>query len=742
MTLVKAFHRTFLLCCLFALTVVLIGSGGVGAQEEKEGEKKAAARAPKPTSVRAIEARVEEMLARMTLEEKIALVHADSKFTTAALPRLGLPRRWLSDGPHGVREEIGDDWKPAGRTDDFATHMPALIALASTWNTDLGLAYGGVIGREGRARGKQIMLGPGMNIMRTPLNGRNFEYLGEDPFLVSRMVVDYIRGVQAEGVAASAKHFVGNDQEWKRSSINVEMDERVLREIYLPPFKAAVEEAGVLTVMTAYNKFRGVYCAENDYLINKVLKGEWGFRGLVMSDWNGAHSTRGSVVGGLDLEMGTDNRPYEDFYLARPFAEGIRSGQYPVAALDDKVRRNLRQMFAADEVRRRLPPGSINTKEHQLTARRVAEEGIVLLRNEAGILPLDSGKVKSVAVIGENAVRLQAYGGGSAGVKAFYEITPLEGILRRAGDAANVSFSMGYREGGDAEELIERAVRAASGADVAVIVGGLNHAKFFDAEASDRKDMKLPYGQDELIRRVVEANPRTVLVLLGGGAVEMNSWFPRVPAIMQAWYPGMEGGNALARILYGDVNPSGKLACTFPKKLEDSPAHALGAYPGKDGTVRYEEGLLVGYRWFDAKNIEPLFPFGHGLSYTRFQYSGLRLVEGKSGKDPALTIEFELTNAGGRDGAEVAQIYVQDVQSSLPRPLRELKGFRKAFLKAGERRTMSIALGQSAFAFYDPAKKSWIAEKGDFKITVGSSSRDIRLAGNFRLPQTLMESSP
>lgn len=725
---VKDLNRIYLPACLFILSTLLAGFG--------EGRAQHAPLRLNSDSERALEARIEETLARMTLEEKIALVHADSKFTTAAIPRLGLPRRWLSDGPHGVREDVGpDDWKPAGRTDDFATHMPALIALASTWNTDLGMAYGGVVGREGRQRGKQIMLGPGMNIMRTPLNGRNFEYLGEDPYLVSRMAVEYIRGAQAQGVASCAKHFIANDQEWKRSTINVEMDERTLREIYLPPFKAAVQEAGVLTVMSAYNKFRGVYCAENSYLINHILKGEWGFRGLVMSDWNGTHSTRGSVLGGLDLEMGTDNRPYADFYLARPFIEGIRSGQYPVALLDDKARRNLRQMFATSAADGRLT-GSINTKEHQVIARRVAEEGIVLLKNEAGTLPLDPARIKSVAVIGENAVRLHAAGGGSAGVKAFYEITPLEGIVRRAGDGANVSFSQGYRERGDESDLLARAVAAARQSDVAVIIGGLNHDKFFDAEAADRKDLKLPYGQDELIRRVVQANPRTVVVLFGGGPVEMGLWLSQVPAVVEAWYPGMEGGNALARVLFGDVNPSGKLPCTFPHKLEDSPAHALGAYPGTNGTVRYEEGLLVGYRWFDAKNVEPLFPFGHGLSYTRFHYSGLRLAGGINANDPELTVEFELTNTGPLAGAEVAQIYVQDIEASLPRPPKELKAFRKVSLLPGEKQKISIPLGRSAFTFYHPAKKLWVAEKGEFRIMVGSSSRDIRLERNLRLTQT------
>lgn len=687
-----------------------------------------------------IDARVEDLLKRMTLEEKVAVVHADNRFSTAAIPRLGIPQRQLSDGPHGVREEtVGRDASQAvGRTDDFASYMPALIGLAATWNTDLGRAYGKVLGEEARQRGKQIMLAPGMNIMRTPLNGRNFEYLGEDPFLASRLAVDYIRAMQAEEVAACAKHFIANDQEWERFTINVEIDERALREIYLPPFESSVKEAGVLSVMSAYNKFRGQYCSENEYLLNKILKDEWGFKGLVVSDWNAVHSTRETVLAGLDLEMGTVGRPFDEFYLARPFLEGVRKNEYPLPVLDEMVRRNLRVMFMTRAIDGHSSPGAINTKEHQAVARRVAEESFVLLKDEGNALPLDPNKVKSVAVIGENAVRLQAYGGGSSRIKAFYEVTPLQGILRRIGDKANVSFSVGYGEKSD-EDLTARAVRAASQADVVIYVGGLNHSLGLDSEAADRKDMKLPFGQDELIGRIVEANPRTIVVLLGGGPVELGPWLSRVPAVLQAWYPGMEGGNALAAVLFGDVNPSGKLPCTFPKQLADSPAHALGAYPGKDGTVRYEEGLLVGYRWFDTKKLEPLFPFGHGLSYTRFEYSGLKLVEGKDAKSPALAVEFEVANAGAREGAEVAQVYVRDVESSLPRPFKELKGFRKVQLKPGEKQTVSIPLARNAFAFYDPGRRGWLAEKGDFRIMVGGSSRDIRLEGNFRLTQTSLE---
>src|SRR5882724_4400995 len=684
-----------------------------------------------------VEARVEDLLSRMTFEEKMLMVHADSKFTSAAIPRLGIPRRWLSDGPHGVREDVGPDtWNPAGHTDNFSSFMPAQIELASTFNTDLARAYGDVIGEEALKRGKNIMLGPGVNIMRTPLNGRNFEYYGEDPYLSSRMAVNYIRAVQSHDVASCVKHFAGNNQEWERGSINVEMDERTLREIYLPAFKAAVQEGGVLTLMGAYNKFRGQHCCHNDYLLNKILKEEWGFKGLVVSDWAGVHDTSEAALNGLDLEMGTE-RPYNEDYLARPYAEGLLKGDYPMSSLDDKVRRNLRQIIATHSLEGR-GQGSINTKEHQDTARKIAEEGIVLLKNDNNTLPLAASMITSIAVIGENATALQAYGGGSARIKTFYEVTPLQGILNRVGDKVNVTYSPGYRREAK-EDLSAGANRAASQADVVIYVGGLNHSHYLDEEGGDRKDMKLPYGQDDLLQRIVQANPRTIVVFFGGGPVEMGSWLGQVPALLQAWYPGMEGGNAIAHILFGDVNPSGKLPCTFPKRLEDSPAHALGAYPGKNGTERYEEGLLVGYRWFDTKKIEPLFPFGYGLSYTKFEYSSFKLGAGKDAEGPLVSVEFEVTNTGSRAGGEVAQVYVQDVQSSLPRPEKELKGFHKVFLKPGQVQKITIPLTRSAFAFYDPEKKGWVAEAGDYIIHVGSSSRDIRLKGDFKLAQTSFE---
>ena len=674
-----------------------------------------------------VDARVEDLLSRMTLEEKISMIHADSKFTTAAIPRLGIPRRWMSDGPHGVREDVGPDtWQSTGHTDDFSTAMPAGICLAATWNPELGFTEGEAIGQEARARGKDIMLGPGVNILRTPLCGRNFEYLGEDPFLTSRMAVGYIRGAQSQDVSSCVKHFALNNQEFDRGTINVEVDERTLREIYLPAFKAAVQEAGVWSVMGAYNQFRGQHCCENDYLLNNILKNKWGFKGLVMSDWAGVHDTREAALNGLDLEMGTESN-YDDFFLAQPYLDGLRNGEFPMAGLDDKVRRNLRVMIATHVLDVNRKPGSLNTPAHEAIARRVAEEGIVLLKNKNHILPLNTGRIKTIAVIGENATRLHSHGGDSSGIKALYEITPLQGIINRDGKTLNVVYSEGYQKNGGSS-LEKNAIAAAKSADVVVYIGGLNHDKGFDCEGQDRSDMKLPYGQDELISKIVAANPKTIVVL-EGTMVEMDSWLGRVPALLQAWYPGMEGGNALAHVLFGDVNPSGKLPATFPKKLTDSPAHALGNYPGSNGTVTYAEGLLVGYRWFDTKNIEPLFPFGFGLSYTTFEYSNLKLVPTETG----VTAEFEIKNTGGIAGAEVAQIYVHPEKPSVVRPEKELKGFKKISLRPGEIQSVSLQLNQTAFAYYSPEQKAWVAESGNYQIQVGASSRDIRLKAGFQL---------
>ncbi len=642
-----------------------------------------------------------------------------------------------------MREDVGPySWNAVGGTNDYATWLPVLSALGSTWNVDLATAYGDVIGQEARARDKDVMLAPIVDIARTPLCGRIYEYLGEDPYLNSRFGVNYIEGLQSNGVAACVKHYVGNNQECGRETINMDMDDRTLREIYLPPFEAAVKEAHVWAVMGAYTKFRGEHCAYNDYLINHLLKGEWQFPGFVMSDWGGTYGTREAALGGLDVEMGTlvgseEPSAYNKFFLAQPFLYGIRSGEYPVSLLNDKVRRSLRVMIATGVLDPR-PPGSLNTPEHQAVARRVAEESMVLLKNINHALPLDLAGIKSVAVIGENAVRHNANGFFGAGVKTPYEITPLDGIKQFVGDKASVTYSAGYAKNGGGSNLVAEAVAAARQADVAIVVAGFSHTRYQDDEGWDRTNLCLPYGQDELIQQIVQANPRTIVVLVSGPAIELGPWLAQVPAVLQAHYSGMEGGHALARILFGEVNPSGKLTVTYQKQLADSPAHALDTYPGTNGTLFYKEGLLVGYRWFDAKKIEPEFPFGFGLSYTTFKYSNLKLIPADGTKE-IVTAQFEIENTGKVAGAEVAELYIQPSHPSVPRPIRELKGFKKIFLKPGETQTVSIPLDQRAFAFYDPAKAGWVAEAGDYQIQIGSSSRDLRLKESFHLRQTLTE---
>lgn len=741
--------KTLLLGSLFAS---LLAMPSLAAQTAPAPEANALYR----DATQPIAARVEDLLKRMTPEEKDSLVHGGGTFFTPAIPRLGIPERWMSDGPNGVREEIQrDTFNSAGHTDDFSTAFPSGICLAATWSPEVALAQGQAIGEEARARNKDIMLGPAVNIQRIPLNGRSFEYFGEDPWLAGRIAIGFIQGEQSRGVASSVKHFAANNQETQRNSINVNVDERTLREIYLPAFEAAVKEANCLTVMAAYNKINGAYCAENDYLLNQILKKDWGFKGLVMTDWGASHTTDGSARNGLDLEMGTGvgRRAYDQNFLAKPFLDGVTNGTYPMALLDDKVRRNLYVMFASKVFDADRPTGLLNTLAHQTTSRHSAEEGMVLLKNEHNALPLDPAQIKSIAVIGDNAVHLQASGGQSSGIKALAETSPLAGILARVGNRVNVTFAQGYSSangarGGrgragaaatpavSAADLITQAVQAAKQADVAIVVCGLN--KNFDTEGSDRRDMKLPYGQDELINQVVAANPRTIVVLVAGSPVEMGPWLQKVPAVLVAWYGGSEAGNAVARILFGDVNPSGKLPCTFPKQLADTPAAAFGeeAYPGTGGQEYYKEGLLVGYRWFDAKNIEPLFPFGHGLSYTTFQYSNLKLLPGDHAKGIWMTAQFDVTNTGTRSGEEVAQLYIHQNNPGLPRPDKELKGFYKIALQPGETSTVTLPLGYRAFSYYNPDKKGWLAEAGDFQILVGSSSRDLRLKDTFKLAET------
>jgi beta-glucosidase len=686
--------------------------------------------------------KIDAQLKQMTLEEKVAMLHASSSFTSGGVSRLGIPELSTSDGPHGVRMEHGRDWRTDNdHVNDSATYLPTGVCLASTWNTRLGYAYGAVLGSEANARGKDVILGPGINIIRSPLNGRNFEYQSEDPYLVSKMAVGYIKGVQDQGVAACAKHFLANNQETERGRVNVLMSERALREIYLPGFKAAVTEGNVYTVMGAYNKFRGQFCTENDYLVNKILKNEFGFKGVLMSDWGAVHNTLEALWNGTDLEMGTDlgGVPYNKFFLADTVVTLVKRGVVDEKLIDEKVRRILYVMHKVHKFDRR-PPGALSTKAHFETARKIAEEGIVLLKNNSHTLPLDKSRIKSIAVIGVNAARLQSEGGGSSQVRTKYEITPLEGLKKICGSNIAVSYAPGYEIAKNAtanQTLIDAAVADAKKADITIIVGGWTHGynkyswtdNAYDAEGIDKPDMDMPFGQNQLIDAVIKANPKTIVVIMGGGPIDMSAWAHEVPAILQAWYPGSEGGNALAEILFGLVNPSGKLPMTFPKKLSDSPASVFGEYPGDSVQVHYKDDIFVGYRFFDTYKVEPQFAFGHGLSYTSFGYTNMKVIPGKQ----MATVFCTITNNGKVAGFEVVQVYVKDNVSTLRRPEKELKGFEKVFLQPGQSKTVTIVLKKDAFEYYDDLKQQWVLEPGRFTILAGSSSKDLRASQEIEL---------
>jgi beta-glucosidase len=836
---VRVAKRARLLLLLLP-TLVLVAAATVGGQ--------------KPPSSNT-EARVEELLSRMTLDEKLTLL-SGTGFDTAPVPRLNIPALHMTDGPAGVRTGP-------------ATSFPAGVALAASFDPGLVEQVGAAIAREAKAQGKNVLLAPCVNIQRAPHAGRNFESFGEDPFLAARIAVAYTRGVQTEGVMASVKHYAANNQERERHTIDVRVDERALHELYFPAFKAAVQEGGAWSVMAAYNKVNGAYASENEYLLNDVLKRRWGFRGLVMSDWGAVKSTVPTLQHGLDLEM-----PTGVFLNPVEVKKALASGAVTPSQIDDKVRRTLRAMVSLGLLDRAAPAGGASdTPAHRKLTRDAARDSIVLLKDERALLPLDVNKLRSIAVIGPNAAVARLGGGGSARVVPPYSVSPLEGIRQRVGDRFRVEYAPGvvaledtdvvpaeslrtpdgssngllgeyftnvelagapairrvdpqvdfrwatgspapgfpddrfstrwtgslvapadgryslslssndggrlylddklvvdlwadhatmigatvvelrageprrlriehYESVGHAdvrlgwrrieEGTLRAAVEAAKRADVAVVFAGLSEAT--ETEALDRPDLNLPEGQDELIAAVARANPHTVVVLNSGGPLLPRGWLDNVPALVQAFYLGQEGGHALAEILFGDASPSGKLPASWPRRWEES--HAFGRYPGGDGSVSYTEGLLVGYRWFDTKNVAPLFPFGHGLSYTRFEYAGLKLTQSRTPEGPSVTVEFEVGNVGRRDGAEVAQVYVRDEVSSLPRPLKELKGFSKVFLKAGEKRRLTVTLPAGAFSFYDPARGGWVLEAGDFTVTVGASSRDTRLEGKVRLAQT------
>lgn len=718
-----------------------------------------------------VDQRVKDALSRMTLEEKVAMLHAQSKFSSAGVPRLGIPEFWTTDGPHGVRAEVKwDEWDQAGWTNDSIIAYPALTALSATWNKNMSRNYGKALGEEARYRKKDILLGPGVNIYRTPLNGRNFEYMGEDPFLTSKMVVPYIQGVQSNGVATSVKHYALNNQEMFRHTSNVKVDDRALYELYLPPFKAAVTEGDSWTIMGAYDMYKGQYASQNQYLLNDILKGEWNYKGVVVSDWGAVNNTEQAIKNGLDLEFGSwtnglsagTKNAYDNYYLAQPYLDMIKSGKVGTKELDDKVTRLLNLAYKTT-MNKNKPFGSVASEDHRAVAKQVGEEGIVLLKNQNNVLPIDLTKVKTIAVIGENAIKMMTVGGGSSSLKAKYETLPLDGIKSRFGKEAEVTYARGYvgdpggeyngvKSGQDlkddrsADVIMNEAVELARKSDFVIFVGGLNKADYQDAEGVDRKSYGLPYNQDRVISALAKANKNFAVVLVSGNALAMP-WIKEVPAIVESWYLGSEAGNSLASVLAGDANPSGKLPFTFPVKLEDNSAHQLGEYPGnkeelaagkgKDQknpiNITYNEGIFVGYRWHDTKKIKPLFSFGHGLSYTTFEFGKAKSDKTTMGQDDKITFTFTVKNTGKKAGAEVAQLYISDLKSSLPRPTKELKGFEKVFLNPGEEKEVSITIDKAALSFFDADKHAWVAEPGDFEALIGNSSDNIKTKVKFTL---------
>ena len=717
-----------------------------------------------------IEQRIDDAIARMTLQEKICVIHAQSKFSSAGIPRLGFPDFWTDDGPHGVRSDVlWDEWDQAGQTNDSCVAFPALTCLAATWNPDMSLIYGKSLGEEALYRGKDMILGPGVNINRTPLGGRNFEYMGEDPYLASTMVVPYVQGLQSMGVSACVKHYCLNNDEEYRNQVNVVVSDRALHEIYLPAFKAAVEQGKAWAIMGAYNLYKDEHNCHNQYTLNKILKGDWAFDGVVVSDWGGCHDTDQAVKNGLDMEFGSwtnglsagTSNAYDNYFLATPYIIGIQSGKYTTKELDDKVRRVLR-LFFRTTMNRNRPHGFLCSESHYEAARRIADEGIVLLQNNGNILPIDRNKAKRILVVGENAIKMMTVGGGSSSLKVQREILPLEGLRQRFGNDVVVDYARGYvgdvsgeyngvttgqklKDNRSESKLIAEAVEKAKNADYVIVVGGLNKSDYQDCEGHDRKQYELPYAQNRLIEALAKTTKRLVYVNISGNAVAMP-WKDKVGAIVQAWFIGSEAGNAIADVLMGDANPSGKLPFTWYASLNDCGAHALNTYPGtwrsaKDESAgfskiideEYKEGIYVGYRWTDKNNIKPTFAFGHGLSYTTFSMSNLRQSAKEMTRDGKLTFTVTVKNTGSKRGAETVQLYIKDKKSSVDRPVKELKGFKKVWLEPGEQKDVDMTIDNNALAYYDETTGTWKSEDGEFDALVGNASDNIMLKSRFML---------
>ena len=710
-----------------------------------------------------VEERVEDALSRMTLEEKVGMTTAQSKFSSRGVPRLGIPEVWHTDGPHGIRPEVlWDDWDQAGWTNDSCTAFPALINLAATWDKEMSLVYGRSIGEEARYRKKDILLGPGINICRTPLNGRNFEYMGEDPYLAGQMVVPYVKGVQENGVAACVKHYAVNNQEFQRTQSNSVVDDRTLYEIYLPAFKAAVVEGNAWAIMGSYNLYNGQFNCHNKKLLVDILKGEWGFDGVVVSDWGGCRVSEEAILYGLDIEMGTwtnglrgaASNSYRNYHMADPYLKGLREGKYTTKELDDKVRRILRVIFRTS-MRPEPNYGRFVCPEHYQAARDIAAAGVVLLKNENNTLPLNVPEGGKILLVGENVVKKMVVGGGSSNLKTAYEVNPLEGLQNAFGDKAQIVWERGYvgdtstsynlvdtgqdlSDDRTPEQLIAAAVEAAKDADYVIFVGGLNKSKNQDNESTDRLQITLPYGQEKVIEALAPVAKNLVVVNISGSPVAMP-WADKADAIVQGWYGGTESGNALADVLTGKVNPSGRLPFTVPFKYEDGPIKTEAQYPGikEEGDqfwqTHYSEGVYVGYRWYSSNKIKVQFPFGHGLSYTTFTYTNATADKAEMTADQTLKVSVDVTNTGSADGAEIVQLYINDVKSSIDRPVKELKNFEKVYLKAGETKTVTFEVDAQDLSYFDADRHEWVAEPGKFKVLLGSSSEDIRSTVNFKL---------
>ncbi|MCO6147958.1 glycoside hydrolase family 3 C-terminal domain-containing protein [Flavobacterium sp. NRK1] len=691
------------------------------------------------------DAQIDSIVGQMTLEEKIGLLHGYSMFTNKGVERLGVPEVHMADGPLGVREEISrNSWAPAGNTDDFATYYPAGGGLSATWNPEMAYTFGKSIGEEARARDKDVLLAPAFNIIRTPLGGRTYEYMTEDPFLNKTLVVPYVTGVQQNDVAVCVKHYAANNQETNRGTVDVQMDERTLREIYLPAFHDAIVKGQAYSVMGAYNKFRGDYLCENPYMLQSILRDEWGFKGVVISDWAAVHSTKKALEAGTDLEMGTPAASFDDHFFANPLIKAVKEGSVTETEVDKHAKRILKLLYNVKAMGKKdsRAKGSIATEAHYKDAYNIASESVVLLKNSENLLPLNASALKSVAIIGANATQKHAQGGFGAGVKTKHEVTPLDALKAKLPKSVAINYAEGYKtlfkpkkemKFGDVTQeaketvneldskMVADAVAAAKKSDVAILFVGAN--RDYETEASDRADLILPFGQEKLIAAVKAANPKTIVVFIAGAPYDINNVAAQNSAIVWGWYNGSEAGNAIVDVLLGNVNPSGKLPWTMPKKIQDSPAHATNSFPG-GATEEYKEGILVGYRWFDTKNIVPLYPFGYGLSYTTFEFANAKTDKKEYTENETITVTLDVKNTGKADGKEVVQLYSSIGNSKVERAAKELKGFTKVMVKAGSTQKATLTLPVKELAYYDAASKKWTVEPGTYTFKLGNSSRD------------------